>query len=235
MNSLRKPFNKTVLIKIGFLACWIPVLYFDSAYSNIDWGVWITFLLTSGLFVFQYKKATLRLRLLMIMIVPLSYAGELISTELLGLYAYRLGTVPIYIPIGHAVVYASAYEIFLESSIRHWVQKRRNAIMGIYALLFLMVLLVFEDTLSAIMGALLFWMLIKKRNHSIYLIIGWVVLYLEVSGTYLGNWAWERDQLAFHTTNPPLGSVMIYVGGDALLNKLLRIVLRIRRKKRRAL
>jgi len=119
----------------------------------------------------------------MILIVPLSYIGELISTEVLGLYAYRLGAVPLYIPIGHAVVYASACQIFLAEPIRKWVQIRRNKILGAYALLFLLVLLFLEDTLSAIMGAFLFWMLIKKRNQSIYLIIGWVVLYLEIIGT----------------------------------------------------
>lgn len=228
MKTTARTFNETVFAKTGFLVCWIPVLYFDSAYSKIKGGVWITFLLTAILFVFQYKKATLRLRLLMILIVPLSYIGELISTKVLGLYAYRLGTVPLYIPIGHAVVYASACQIFLAEPIRKWVQIRRNKILGVYALLFLLVLLFFEDTLSVIMGAFLFWMLIKKRNHSIYLIIGWVVLYLEIIGTSLGNWAWDQNPFVFHTTNPPLGSVMIYVGGDALLNKTLRIALRIR-------
>ena len=228
MKANARTLNETVFSKIGFLACWIPVLYFDSAYSKIEGGVWITFLLTTILFVLQYQKATLRLRLLMIFIVPLSYIGELISTEVLGLYAYRLGTVPVYIPIGHAVVYASACQIFFDDSIRIWVERHRVAIMTTYALLFLLVLLLFGDTLSAIMGAFLFWMLIKKRNYSIYLIIGWVVLYLEIIGTSLGNWAWDQNPFVFHTTNPPLGSVMIYVGGDALLNKILRITLRIR-------
>ena len=136
MKTTARTFNETVFAKIGFLVCWIPVLYFDSAYFKIEGGVWITCLLTAILFVFQYKKATLRLRLLMILIVPLSYIGELISTEVLGLYAYRLGTVPVYIPIGHAVVYASACQIFLAEPIRKWVQIRRNKILGAYALLF---------------------------------------------------------------------------------------------------
>jgi hypothetical protein len=228
--TLQKTPRTPLWSRLAFLLWWIPALYFDSSYSTIVTGHWLTLLAAIILFVVQYRKASLRLRLLMWVMIPLSYLGEVLCTEVLGLYHYRLGTVPFYIPIGHAVVYAAAYQIFLHKSLRNFFQNNRFLVLTTYALAFIAVLLLFGDTLSALMGALLFLMLIRKRNHTIYLIIGLVVLYLELIGTQLGNWSWTRQPGIFSTTNPPLGSIMIYVGGDALLNKLVRKGIGLRRQ-----
>ena len=41
--------------------------------------------------------------------VLLSYIGELIFCTLLEMYHYRTNNIPLYVPFGHAIVYASGY------------------------------------------------------------------------------------------------------------------------------
>ena len=59
------------------------------------------------LFVFTitFFKVTKRIKEQMLAAVLIGFFGEYLFSVLMGMYTYRLGNVPLYIPFGHAFVY----------------------------------------------------------------------------------------------------------------------------------
>lgn len=219
---------------IGSLLSWILIIKL-ATFEDLDaYGQEsLTFSCVFILLIIHFITSTLRLKLLIITIIPLSYLGEIIFSSILGLYDYQLGHVPIYIPIGHAVVFATAVKINQNELLRKFIKDKKIIIYSLYTLSFLFVIIVFQDNLSLLLGILMLVTIYKKQNHTLYLIVGIVVLYLEIIGTQFGCWSWKKEISIFKTTNPPLGSIFIYIGGDILLNRLIRKYLNLRNKVKR--
>jgi hypothetical protein len=222
--------NKLILIILSLLL-WVLFIKLSvhPDYSSLLIESLVS-LFVFSLFLIHFYFASLRLKLLMILIVPLSYFGELLFSSWLGLYEYNLGRVPFYIPIGHGVVFGTAVELNQIKKLRDFVISHKTSIYFLYIISFLTVIIYFRDTLSLLFGIVMLITLVKKNKHTLYLIVGIVVLYLELVGTYFGCWNWKQDLSIFHTTNPPLGSIFIYIGGDILLNRILRKFLNFRSK-----
>lgn len=212
--------------------CWALAVYFGSSTFSEPFfdGYYITTGIVVCLFLILYSMSHLRLRLLMLMIVPLSYLGELIFSDLLQLYRYDIGQIPYYIPFGHAVVFASSWILSFETGIFDVVQRFKAIFIAGYIILFGIIIFGFGDTLTAAFALLFFSALWRKKFSPFYLLMGILVLYLELVGTYFGCWTWQADPGIFHTLNPPVGAISIYIGGDVLLSRLLRKCLNYRRK-----
>lgn len=224
--------NKILVLILINLILWIPLAYFDSvpfAEFYVYGKIFTTCYILLAYF-FLFFIASLRLKLLLIVIVPLSYLGELIFSTWLGMYEYRTISVPLYVPFGHGVVFASSWILSCNFKIRNFFNCNKKAFILMYILLFCFVILYFRDTLSLLFGILFFLALKRKKYNSFYLLMGFVVLYLELLGTFYGCWKWKSDLGYLQTVNPPLGAIFIYVGGDMLLNKIVRKSLPLRRK-----
>ena len=162
------------------------------------------------------------LRKLMITMVFLSYIGELIFCNLLGMYDYRTNTIPFYVPFGHAIVYASGY-IFSQAT---WAIKNDRILKTVfilfYILLFLSVGLFLHDIFTLLFGICFFLLLRRKRWQNLYFYIAFCVIFIELVGTYFECWAWKSKTLSIiPTANPPMGAVFFYAGGDVLLAKIV--------------
>lgn len=97
------------------------------------------------------------LRKLMLIMVGLSYIGELIFCKLLGMYEYRTPMIPLYVPFGHAIVYASGYvyantnwSINKESSLRKYF-------LCFFTVLFLSVGIFLKDYFSLFLESCFFY------------------------------------------------------------------------------
>ena len=162
------------------------------------------------------------LRKLMLIMVGLSYIGELIFCKLLGMYEYRTPMIPLYVPFGHAIVYASGYvyantnwSINKESSLRKYF-------LCFFTVLFLSVGIFLKDYFSLFFGILFFLLLKRKSWQNLYCFIALCVIFIELAGTYFKCWAWNPDVFGFiPTSNPPMGAVFFYAGGDVLLAKIV--------------
>ena len=92
----------------------------------------------------------------MLVMVPLSYLGELLCSEALDMYAYKGGAIPLYVPFGHALVFAAGY-VFAETS---FIQKREKELKIVFPIVFLLLFfgawLLFNDVFSILFGALFF-------------------------------------------------------------------------------
>lgn len=163
------------------------------------------------------------LRKLMVVMVCLSYIGELIFCKLLGMYEYRTALIPLYVPFGHAIVYASGF-VFANTI---WSFEKdlhlRKYFLVFFALLFVGVGVFLKDYFSVIFGVCFFWLLRRKRWQNLYCFIALCVIFIELVGTYFKCWTWVPNIFGYiPTSNPPMGAVFFYAGGDVLLAKIVK-------------
>ncbi|MHA4893228.1 hypothetical protein ACXZ1K_00645 [Pedobacter sp. PWIIR3] len=162
------------------------------------------------------------LRKLMLVMVVLSYIGELLFCSLLGMYTYRTPNIPLYVPFGHAIVYASGYVIAKTSYATKLDNKLRIFFAISFTALFLYVGIFLGDVFTLILGMLFFLLLYRKRWDNMYYTIALCVVIIELLGTYYKCWGWEPKVFGYiPALNPPMGAVFIYAGGDLLLAKIV--------------
>lgn len=165
----------------------------------------------------------------MLLFIPFSLLGEYILSEWWDMYKYWRGNIPLYVPFGHAGVFASAwlltqnnYNTLNKSIVKKWLTASL-----ILALAY--VIIIKRDTLSLLLSPLFFRALHEKKYTPLYLIMSWLVIYLEIAGTAVGTWKWDLQQGLFTTINPPLGAIYFYTGGDRLIYKLTPYFIQMRR------
>ena len=126
----------------------------------------------------------------------------------LGVYTYRLGNVPAFVPPGHALVYLGALSLS-----RSWLFRRYVRLLvaltvaggGAYAGWSL--LSSRPDLLGAAWFVCLLGFLRWGRSASLFTAAFVVVTALELWGTHLGTWTWQPLDPTGHVTigNPPSG------------------------------
>lgn len=211
------------------------VLYADSrTFSQFQpYGQWVSnFLAPLYLLALMWKMPPHR-QLVLVLFVPLSAVGEAIFSLVLGLYDYRLGGVPLYVPFGHSILMATG--LLMADS--HFVQRHEkrlcNGLLLFHGLLIAGTLLFRGDTLSSLFAVLFVVILRGQCNRPFYLILGMLVLYVELLGTFWSCWMWRPDPFGIlHTTNPPPGAFTCYVIGDILALKITAKVAEIVRRLR---
>jgi len=146
--------------------------------------------------------------------VAIATAGELFLSLVWGLYTYRLGNVPMFVPPGHAMMLMLGLSLA-----RRMPESAARAILGgagVYALLAAATGL---DTLAVPLYLLLAVSVLSLRAHSRLFASSFVLtLTLELYGTTLGNWAWDREVpwIGLVTTNPPVIAGAFYCTLHAL-------------------
>lgn len=202
------------LLALGLDSTLFKENYFD--------GRQITNLLAIIYFVFFFWFSDAYLRKLMFVMVFLSYIGELIFCTLLRMYNYRTAVIPLYVPLGHAIVYASGF-VFAHTN---WAVNNDKLLGKYFAygfiLLFLSVAYFLNDIFSLIFGIFFFLLLKRKKWQNLYYFIALCVIFIELVGTYFQCWKWDPKIFGLiPTINPPMGAVFFYAGGDVLLAKIV--------------
>ena len=187
-------------------------------------GRLLTDILAVGYFLLMLYFSDSHLRKLMVVMVFLSYLGELIFCKLLGMYNYRTPDIPLYVPFGHAIVYASGYILAHTAFAIRWDARLRVIFPISFILLFLLVGIFLNDIFSLIFGLMFFLLLRRKRWENMYYFIAICVITIELAGTYFKCWGWASKIFGYiPTVNPPMGAVFFYAGGDVLLAKLVSV------------
>jgi hypothetical protein len=160
-------------------------------------------------------------RLMAIIFVPFSALGEYIFSLIFQLYTYKFGTVPFYVPFGHAILFSTGLMLADLPLVLSNQTRVRWGLIAFHAGLFAGAIIALHDSLSAIFGALFIPILYRKRGRPFYLIMGVLVLYIELVGTAFGCWIWTPIPFGvLQTTNPPVGAFVCYVIADILVMKL---------------
>lgn len=181
---------------------------------------WIVLLFTFFMWFFSGNQ----LRKLIVTMIFLSYLGEVIFCKILGWYSYRLHNIPWYVPLGHAIVFASGYVLAEISILKKYDRILNITFRVLFLITFLLLFFIGNDLFSLISGLLFFLLIRRKKWQSLYFYIAFCVIFIELVGTYNGAWKWKSELYGFiGTLNPPIGAVFFYAGGDVLLVKLVQL------------
>ena len=212
---------------ISFLGLTFLVLGLDSV-PAADYGLhgqaWADGL-AIAYFALLLWALTPQQRLMALVFVPFSAIGEGIFSLLFGLYRYRLGMVPLYVPFGHAILFSMGLLMSELPVIRDRKEQLRPIFTALYIAAFGIAIIILQDTLSAIFGLVFLWVLRRKGYQPLYFLMGLFVLYVELVGTHWGCWAWAPhpfNQSWLHATNPPVGAFACYVLADLGVMKIVR-------------
>ncbi len=201
------------------LALWIDSVSFRQ--NHFD-GRILTNFLAILYFVLFFLSASSYLRKLMFCMVFLSYIGELIFCKALGMYMYRTSDIPLYVPFGHAIVYASGFVLAETKLIVNNEITSKKIFFVAFALLFLSVGIVLKDMFSLIFGLFFFGLMKRKKGQNVYYTIALCVIFIELVGTYFKCWTWVPKTFnLIPAANPPMGAVFFYAGGDVILAKIV--------------
>ena len=197
-------------------------LMIDSLYvaQFIDYGQEITNSLVFIVYLWMLFKTSKITRILMLVGVPIALVGEVTLSIGLGMYTYRLENVPHYVPLGHAIVYASIYYITKEP----WVRKHQHVIIRVLYMTIIVyssLWLVFAQDVFGFMCMVIALYLFRRFPDTklFFLLMFFMVVYLELLGTYFGCWVWPPVWFDMFTwipsANPPSGIGAAYFLFDA--------------------
>jgi hypothetical protein len=133
--------------------------------------------------------------------IAIATAGELFLSLVWGLYTYRLGNVPMFVPPGHALM------LMLGVALTHRMPEMvARAILGGAGVYTLLAAVTGLDTLAVPLYLMLGVSVLALPAHARLFASSFVLtLTLELYGTALGNWYWDREVpwVGLVTTNPP--------------------------------
>lgn len=208
---------KIFLRRIGLLLVFIWALYFDGThfaaiFPNAQW-------FTNGFmmvaFLVLYYRSVPRIRTLMLYAVVLGFAGEYLFSIVLEMYTYRLGNLPLYVPLGHTALYARVFS-FSKAPVVNRNARALNVYLGLaIALIALGYWWFFNDVFGLVMTLGVFVLLWKRpKDRTFFFTMYLSVVFLEISGTYYEVWSWPSTAFGqqgwLPSNNPPSGISLFY-------------------------
>src|SRR5215207_134832 len=173
---------------------------------------------TIALFLGALALVPLERRAQALGVVAFATLGEVTGSLLWGVYSYRLGNLPLFVPPAHGIVYLTGLALATALH-RHGRALVATAAVAAAAwgLLGLTVLPA-RDVAGAFGVPLLLVFLWRSRNRAIYAAVFVVVGALELYGTAIGTWQWapELPGLGIPDGNPPSGVASGYVWFDVM-------------------
>lgn len=154
--------------------------------------------------------------------VAIATAGELFLSLGWGLYTYRLGNVPLFVPPGHALMLMLGFALT-----RRMPEAAARAILGGAGVYTLLAAVTGLDTLAVPLYLMLAVSVLSLPAHTRLFASSFVLtLTLELYGTALGNWSWDRDVpwVGLVTTNPPAIAGAFYCTLHALVIGFMLLV-----------
>lgn len=183
-------------------------------------------------FSWVYYFVSKSVRQLMLFGLVIAFFGEVLFALVFEMYSYRLENLPIYVPFGHAIIYASVYYIAKEPLVKlhqDIIIKTLYYSMIMYSTFWL----IFANDTFGFICMLVILAIFKRHPNTklFFLFMYFTIVYLELIGTYYGCWYWPDiwfDKIAFiSSANPPSGISVFYFGFDVgclLLYKYFNLV-----------
>ena len=141
-------------------------------------------------------------------------AGEVFLSLAWGLYEYRLGNIPLFVPPGHVLLFYLGMQVAarLPDRSEWWIAALALPAVALFAA-------TGRDTLGPILFMLFATCLWLSPSRRLYATMFVLSLAMELYGTWLGNWTWARDVpwLGLVTDNPPIAAGAFYCVLDLLV------------------
>ncbi|WP_199744230.1 hypothetical protein [Legionella sp. km772] len=188
-------------------------------------------------YVWFLLLAPRKLYWLLLLMTICSFFAEIIGSQILGLYQYRLKNIPMYIPLGHALIYATMYYLGKAP----WIWQNHKAIERCLAkfafVTAFMSLFILNDVAGFLCYLLFLCILHYHKKPLFYLFMFAMVYYIELLGTVFSTWSWYCV-IGNHPHFPPIaytpsGMAGIYILIDLISNSVYFYALKIIRYFRR--
>jgi hypothetical protein len=229
------------LLPLTFIICSL-----DSASLAARWpyGQWAADAVMIAFYLWMAREAPPRLRAIMRYGVVIGAVGESLCSLVFGMYEYRLHNIPLYVPLGHPVIYGAVYHFVREPFVvRH--KRQLSTLMLVVSVGYTLYwLLVAHDVFGAVCSAVFVWLvMVDSESRSFFLAMFLLVAFLEQVGTSFGAWLWYPQAFGrvalLPSGNPPTGISIFYFAFDGLcllayLKRRPQLRLRYRRLKARA-
>jgi hypothetical protein len=202
-----------LIVGIGF-DTWGP----DWAQHVTSVATWATFV---GLVALERGRA--RAELLICMLI--AGGGEYVFGNVIGLWEYRLGNLPLYIPPGHALVFASGLRMARHAP--KWLPVFVPAVLAPYAAWGVITGI---DQAAIFLWGLLVACILFGRDKRLYAAMFPFAMAIEVWGTTIGGWSYAASWFGAATTNPPAGAPALYCLLDVLVLGAVALGTRFARK-----
>ncbi len=199
-----------------WIVLWLG-LFLDSQSQQTQW---LSNLLVVLSFAWTYSQVSKQVKQLMIYGLIVAVGGEVLFSLVLGMYTYRLENLPLYVPFGHAIVYASIYYLVKEPLVQKY---QKNIIQTLYLamILYSTAWLIWGNDMFGFLCMLVILWIFKRRPQTklFFLFMFFTIVYLELLGTYYQCWYWPEvwfDQFTWvSSANPPSGISVFYFAFDA--------------------
>lgn len=141
-------------------------------------------------------------------------AGEVFLSLFWGLYEYRLGNIPLFVPPGHVLLFFLGMRI-AERIPEHgvwWIAALAAPLVAAFAWNG-------RDTFGPLLFALFLACLALSPSRRLYATMFVLSLVMELYGTWIGNWMWSASVpgLGLTADNPPLAAGAFYCVLDLLV------------------
>ena len=185
-------------------------LLVSAKYAEWPVNVWCI-----GVFLYIYWMTDRKERIEMIAVLAFATPMELFFSEVWLIYEYQRDLMPLFVPVGH-------YFLFdLGRRVARRIPERSPMIL----ILLLVPLVVYgaiqgTDTSAVILILLTLGFVQWGPEPRLYASMVWLALFMELWGTYLGNWTWASSVpwTGLTAWNPPLLVGAFYCFGDVLVN-----------------
>jgi len=178
------------------------------------WGQELVSLATWLLVATLWMRSDPRLRPAFLACLLIATAGEMFLSLVWGLYEYRRGNIPLFVPPGHVLLFYLGTRIasHIPERSEWWVAAAALPIVAAYAW-------TGHDTMGPILYAFFLACLLASPSRRLYGTMFVLSLTLELYGTWIGNWVWPEEVpwLGLTQNNPPLASGAFYCVLDLLV------------------
>jgi len=161
-----------------------------------------------------WVRSDARLRPAFLACLLIATAGEMFLSLVWGLYEYRRGNIPLFVPPGHVLLFYLGTQIAarIPDGGEWWVAALALPVVAAYAWHG-------QDTLGPVLYAFFLACLLASPSRKLYGTMFVLSLTLELYGTWVGNWVWPEQVpwLGLTQDNPPLASGAFYCVLDLLV------------------
>lgn len=180
--------------------------------------------ITNGIMVVIYcvflLVARRKLYWLILLMTIASLSAETLGSLVLVLYQYRLKNIPMYIPLGHAIIYGSIYLFCKQPFVWRHHRKIENILAKFAFVVSFMSLFILNDIAGFLCYILFLFILHYRKKPLFYLCMFVMVYYVELCGTVFSTWSWYVV-LGNHPNFPPIGYTPSGMAGMYILIDLV--------------
>jgi hypothetical protein len=217
------------------LAAYLAALLAVDRYANYPEQLGLG-ALTIAVLLAALTRVPLDVRAQALGVVCFATVGEVTGSLIWGVYHYRLHNLPLFVPPAHGLVYLAGLSLATALPTHTRALVLTAAVFATTWGLVGLTVLPRRDVAGAIGVPLLLLFLWRGRNRAIYAAVFLVVASLELYGTAIGTWRWERDLpgLGIPDGNPPSGVASGYVWFDVMALLVAPYLIAVARRSRRA-